>query len=209
MRNHAWNPCTLKTNEKEFHLFLWSWAQVIKMIVPYHFNSLSSKLSLMVPSSMLKQNDELIRFLPCGAEEKQDSTHPILPIFHSQGTLHLPIFPLLDCFILLSWEMYTDHRICHYIVRHSDKTRNHMNCKIVQRNLEQSTVERMGKKGRHRFSRTEKGADVPFHYYCPVWGIYYWSSCIALTASTVLLTAASSDLQLVTWEYRHCPASAL
>lgn len=33
---------------------------MIKMIVPYHFNSLSSKLSLMVPSSMLKQNDELI-----------------------------------------------------------------------------------------------------------------------------------------------------
>lgn len=72
------------------------------MIVPYHFNSLSSKLSLMVPSSMLKQNDELIQFLPCGAEEKQDSTQPILPIFHSQGTLHLPIFPLLGCFILLS-----------------------------------------------------------------------------------------------------------
>ena len=92
MRNHAWNPCTLQTNEKEFHLFLWSWAQVIKMIVPDHFNSLSSKLSLMVPSSMLKQNDELIQFLPCGAEEKQDSTHPILPIFHSEGTLHLPFF---------------------------------------------------------------------------------------------------------------------
>lgn len=51
MKNRAWNPGTLKTNEKEFHLFLWSWDQVIKMIVPYHFNSLSAKLYLMVPSS--------------------------------------------------------------------------------------------------------------------------------------------------------------
>lgn len=39
--------------------------------------------------------------------------------------------------------------------------RNQMYCKIVQHNLEQSTAEKMGKKGGHRFARREKEAELP------------------------------------------------
>lgn len=84
---HAlWRP--MKRNFTSFYEAEPKW---LKWLYPIIL-TLFSKLSLMVPSSMLKQNDELIQFLPCGAEQKQDSTQPILPIFHSQGTLHLPIF---------------------------------------------------------------------------------------------------------------------
>lgn len=43
-------------------------------------------------------------------------------------------------------------------MRHSDKTRNQMQCKTVQCNLEQSTAERMGKRDRHVFL---DGAGLP------------------------------------------------
>lgn len=87
---------------------------------------------------MLKQNDELIQFLPCGAGEKQDSTYPILPIFHSQGTLHLPIFPSL--IVLYCYPEECTQIIEFVTVRHSDKVRNQMYFKIVQHNLEQALL---------------------------------------------------------------------
>lgn len=46
-------------------------------------------------------------------------------------------------------------------VTHSDKTRNQMQCKTVQCNLEQSTAERMGKRDRHIFLDDKKGLACP------------------------------------------------
>lgn len=46
-------------------------------------------------------------------------------------------------------------------MRHSDKTRNQMQCKTVQCNLEQSNAERMGKRDRHVFLDDKRGLACP------------------------------------------------
>lgn len=72
------------------------------------------------------------------------------------------IYPFYPSLIVLYCYPEESTQIIEFVtVRHSGKMRNQMYCKIVQHNLEQSTAEKMGKKGGHRFAGREKEAELP------------------------------------------------